>query len=486
VNRGNLVRLGLIVVLASLALAEVLVPSAPSIGEGAPGNNTLGMRLGLDLSGGIRLVYDADTSQIGNQSIEDALDGVVDIIQNRVDAYGVSEPVVQIQGNDRISIQLPGIRDMQAAVDLVGQTALLDFRVLTEESWQVAQDQVNQGIFPGYESLTESGAIEWVPAKGVTSRGEEIHLKGEHLKRTARRDIDTQTNEPMVRFEMTDEGAELLSYISGQLFVAPESSQNRPLGIFLDGNYVSSPRVNAQLSDGGVITGVGLDEARELAILLNAGVLNIPLGHREGDSFFAGPAVQDPVDPTLGADSLEKSLIAGLAGLLLVLLFMALYYRVPGLLAGGALVIYAILVLAAFKLIPVTLTLSGIAAFVLSIGMAVDANVLIFERMKEELRAGRTLGGAIEAGFNRAWNAIRDSNVTTLIICGILYWMGSTFAEPRVMGFALTLAIGVSLSMFTAIVVTRTLLRLFVGTRFAGNLSLFGARPLAKTPTPEE
>jgi preprotein translocase subunit SecD len=165
---------------------------------------------------------------------------------------------------------------------------------------------------------------------------------------------------------------------------------------------------------------------------------------------------------------------------------MALFYRLPGVLAGCALVIYGVLILAAFKLIPVTLTLAGIAAFILSIGMAVDANVLIFERMKEELRAGRTLGGAIEAGFNRAWNAIRDSNVTTLIICGILYWMGSNFAEPRVMGFALTLAIGVSLSMFTAIFVTRTLLRLFVGTRMTERLSLFGAQRAVQTPDSEE
>jgi preprotein translocase subunit SecD len=165
---------------------------------------------------------------------------------------------------------------------------------------------------------------------------------------------------------------------------------------------------------------------------------------------------------------------------------MGLFYRLPGVLAGCALIIYGILVLAAFKLIPVTLTLAGIAAFILSIGMAVDANVLIFERLKEELRAGRTLSGAIEAGFNRAWNAIRDSNITTLIICAILYWMGSNFAEPRVMGFALTLAIGVALSMFTAIVVTRTLLRLVVGTKLAERLWLFGAQRPEKPSDYEE
>jgi preprotein translocase subunit SecD len=325
----------------------------------------------------------------------------------------------------------------------------------------------------------------WDPATGIID-GESIHLTGRHLERNSQVVLRQDTNQPEVQFNLGGDGAELLRQISTRLFVSQDSLQNRPFGIFLDGGYVSSPNMNAVLSDSGVITGLTLDGARELAILLNAGALPIPLGHWERDAFIAGPAVQDEVDPTLGADSLEKSLIAGSIGLFLVLLFMVLYYRLPGLLAGGALIIYGILVLAAFKLIPVTLTLAGIAAFVLSIGMAVDANVLIFERMKEELRAGRTLGGAIEAGFNRAWTAIRDSNVTTLLICGILYWMGSSFAEPRVMGFALTLAIGVSLSMFTAIFVTRTFLRLFVGTRFAGNLGLFGAQRSARPSDLEE
>ena len=484
-RRKSLIRLAMIVVLAGLALAEVLIPNAPSFSVCAPGDNALGMRLGLDLSGGIHLVYDADLTQIGNESAGEALDGVVDIIQRRVDAFGVSEPVVQTQGGDRISIQLPGVRDMQAAIDLVGQTAELDFMELTEVSWQIAQAQVGTGLGVDYRSLTAQGAIEWKPATGLLG-SEEVHLTGRHLERNSQVILRQDTNQPEVAFSLGSDGAELLRQISTRLFVSTDSLQNRPFGIFLDGEYVSSPNMNAVLTDSGVITGLTLDGARELAILLNAGALPIPLGHWERGVFIAGPAVQDEVDPTLGADSLEKSLIAGSIGLFLVLLFMALYYRLPGLLAGGALIIYGILVLAAFKLIPVTLTLSGIAAFVLSIGMAVDANVLIFERMKEELRAGRTLGGAIEAGFNRAWTAIRDSNVTTLIICGVLYWMGSSFAEPRVMGFALTLAIGVSLSMFTAILVTRTFLRLFVGTRFENNLGLFGAQRSAQPSDLEE
>ena len=479
-NRRNAIRLTLIALLVGLALSEVLIPNAPSMSESSPGNNTLGMRLGLDLSGGIHLVYEADLTDIGNETASEAMDGVVDIISRRVNAYGVSEPVIQKQGGDRISIQLPGIKDMQAAVNLVGQTAELDFRELTPESWEFVTQFIDQGLQVDYETLTTEGTIEWIPATAIGSNGQEAHLTGKYLERDTFVEIDQNTNEPRVRFAFNSEGAELFAQITGRLI-------EKPLGIFLDDGYVSSPTVKSKIEGGtGVIENMSLNDARDLAILLNAGALPVSLGHWDRGTFLSGPAVQDEVDPTLGADSLQKSLIAGAVGLILVLLFMAFFYRLPGVLAGCALIIYGILVLAAFKLIPVTLTLAGIAAFILSIGMAVDANVLIFERLKEELRAGRTLGGAIEAGFNRAWTAIRDSNVTTLIICGILYWMGSNFAEPRVMGFALTLAIGVALSMFSAIVITRTFLRLFVGTRIAGRLWLFGAQRSEQTPGSEE
>ena len=456
-NRRNLIILGLIVLLTGLCLAEVLVKSAPSIQDVGPGNNTLGMRLGLDLSGGTHLVYEADLSQIGNESAEEAMQGAIDIISMRVDAYGVTEPLIQKQGANRISIQLPGIRDMETAVELVGQIAQLDFRELVYDS-------------EGNPALDENGYYVWKPATGIDSQGNEVHLTGKYLKRNNYVSLDQTTNEPMVSFEFDSEGAALFEQITTRLL-------EKPLGIFLDDQLISYPTVKAVLSDSGVITGLSLDEARNLAILLNAGALPVPL---------KGPIVREDIDPTLGADSLRKSLIAGMVGLILVILFMVLYYRVPGVLASVALIIYGILVLAAFKLIPVTLTLSGIAAFILSIGMAVDANVLIFERMKEELRAGRPLSGAIEAGFSRAWSAIRDSNLTTLIVCVILYWMGNMLAEPRVMGFALTLGIGVLLSMFTAIVVTRTFLRLLVGTGIANNLWLFGAKKAEQPSTPKE
>lgn len=471
-NRGNLFRLALIAILFGLALSEVLIRDAPSIGDSSPGNNTVGMRLGLDLSGGTHLVYKADLSQIGNETAADAVKGAMDIIELRVNAYGVSEPVIQKQGTDRISVQLPGVRDMDAAVSLIGQTAELDFRELTDESWQEVQRLTAQGNFTGYESLTEQGILEWIPATAISSKGETVHLTGGHLKRNTRVEFSQITSEPEVHFELTSGGAGLFAQITGRLI-------GRPLGIFLDDAWISSPIVRSEIPGGsGVIENMkGLDEARRLSTLLNAGALPVPL---------EGPVIREDIDPTLGADSIRKSLIAGVVGLALVLAFMMLYYRLPGVLASGALLLYGVLVLAAFKLIPVTLTLAGIAAFILSIGMAVDANVLIFERLKEELRAGRTLGGAIEAGFNRAWAAIRDSNISTLITCGILYWMGNILAEPRVKGFALTLAIGVALSMFTAIFVTRTFLRLFVGTRLAGRLSLFGMASVEQTSLSKE
>ena len=297
-------------------------------------------------------------------------------------------------------------------------------------------------------------------------------MTGKHLERNTYVDFKDITGEPIVLFELTGQGSELFADITGRLI-------GRPLGIFLDDTYYSSPIVQSRIEGGsGVIENIeGRDEAHRLTRLLNYGALPVPLGE---------PIIREDIDPTLGTDSIRKSLIAGVVGLLLVLAFMMLYYRLPGLMASGALLIYGVMVLAAFKLIPVTLTLAGIAAFILSIGMAVDANVLIFERLKEELRAGRTLGGAIEAGFNRACVAIRDSNISTLITCLILWMMGRALAEPRVMGFALTLAIGVALSMFTAIFVTRTFLRLFVGTRLAGRLSLFGMSTVEQISLPKE
>jgi len=457
VNRRNLIILTLTIILFALGLAEVLVKNSPSIQGGNPGNNTLGMRLGLDLSGGTRLVYKADLSQIGNESTASAVKGAMDIITRRVDAYGVSEATIQKLGSDQIVVQLPGVRDVEAAINLIGSTAQLEFKELVYDS-------------SGNPVLDSNGNPTWKPATGIDSSGRESPLTGQYLKRNAQVVFATNTNVPEVAFEFNSEGATLFGQITGRLI-------NKPLGIFLDNQLISSPTVRAQIGASGVIENIPLDEARNLAILLNAGALPVPL---------TGPIERTSVDPTLGADSIRKSLIAGAIGLALVIMFMMIYYRLPGVLASVALIMYGILMLALFKLIPVTLTLPGIAGFILSIGMAVDANVLIFERLKEELRSGRTLGVASETGFNRAWPAIRDSNITTIIACVILYWVGSALAEPRMMGFALTLGIGVALSMLSAIIVTRTFIRLLVGTNVAENLPLFGVAKPAQTLNPKE
>jgi len=457
VNRRNLIILTLIIILVALGLTEVLVKNSPSIQGGNPGNNTLGMRLGLDLSGGTRLVYKADLSQIGNESTTSAVQGAMDIITRRVDAYGVSEATIQKLGSDQIVVQLPGVRDVEAAINLIGSTAQLEFKELVYDS-------------SGNPVLDSNGNPQWISATGIDSSGQEVPLTGQYLKSNARVVFAPNTNAPEVSFEFDSEGATLFSQITGRLI-------GKPLGIFLDNQLISSPTVRAQIGASGVIENIPLDEARNLAILLNAGALPVPL---------TGPIERTSVDPTLGADSIRKSLIAGMVGLILVIAFMVLYYRLPGVLASVALIIYGILMLALFKLIPVTLTLPGIAGFILSIGMAVDANVLIFERLKEELRSGRTLGVGIETGFNRAWPAIRDSNITTIIVCIILYWVGSALAEPRMMGFALTLGIGVALSMFSAIIITRTFIRLLGRTNVADNLTLFGVAKPAQTSNPKE
>jgi len=461
VNRRNSIILVLIIILFALALAEVLVKNSPSITGGSPGNNTLGMRLGLDLSGGTRLVYEA---RLGNETpTATDIQSAITIITRRVDAYGVSEATIQKLGSDQIVVQLPGVRDVEAAINLIGSTAQLDFRELVYDNGNPAKD--------------ENGNFIWKPATATDSSGQEVPLTGQYLKRTSKVEFAPNTNAPEVSLEFNSEGANLFEQITSRLFVAKDSPSNKPLGIFLDNQLVSDPKVNGVLSNTSVITGLTLTDASNLAILLNEGALPVSLN---------GPIERTTVDPTLGADSIRKSLIAGMIGIILVIAFMVLYYRLPGALASVALIIYGIVMMGLFKLIPVTLTLPGIAGFILSIGMAVDANVLIFERLKEELRSGRTLGVAVETGFNRAWPAIRDSNITTIIACVILYWIGSALAEPRMMGFALTLGIGVALSMFSAITITRTFMRLLVGTNVAGNLPLFGISKPAQTSNAKE
>jgi preprotein translocase subunit SecD len=267
-------------------------------------------------------------------------------------------------------------------------------------------------------------------------------------------------------FEWDETGAQLSEQVTERLIGQPMGIFDGDVALLGDDDLPIAPIVQNVISDRGQIEGLSLDEATRLSKQLNYGRLPVSL------SIYS----DETVSPTLGEDFIEMSLKAGIIGIILVMLFMIIYYRLPGFLASLALVFYGALVLAIFKLIPVTMTLAGIGGFVLSIGMAVDANVLIFERMKEEFATGRTLGAAIDAGFSRAWTAIRDGNITTFIVCVILYWMGTVLLSGEsIQSFAMTLFIGVAVSMFTAIIVTRTLLRLFVGSHLARKTALFSA-----------
>ena len=432
--RRNRLKLAIIFILVGLAASTLAFRSISFPFDRGSEDTVLGLRLGLDLQGGTHLVYRADDPNVSREQME----GVSSVIERRVNAFGVTEPLVQLKGRNEIVIQLPGISDIEEAKDLIGGTAQLDFRECTDPN-------ASAGTCPSWQKATAEG-----------SGGIEKELTGAFLRPNSAVIADPQTGLPTVRFEFNGEGARMFEQLTRRLL-------GRPLGIFLDDQRISAPTVQAVISQTGQITGINQSDARLLAIQLNAGALPVSISVvREQD-----------VSATLGKDSLDKSYVAAGIGLGLVMLFMVLYYRVPGLVSVGSLLVYTVLVLAVFKLVPVTLTLSGIAAFVISVGMAVDANVIIFERMREELRAGRTLGAAIETGFDRAWAAIRDSNVTTLIVMFILWWFGEQLGEPKVIGFAVTLIIAVLASMFTAIFVTRTFLRLLVTTPLAARMHLF-------------
>ena len=403
------------------------------------GTGPLGLRLGLDLQGGSHLVYEARAADVTDEQLE----GVVRTIERRINAFGVAEATVQRLGERRVVVQLPGIRDVAEAKRLIGETAKLEFKERTCEAVALGGECVN----PTDKDIGLSGddlADAWA---------------GQH----------PQTGEAIVNIQFNQRGTRVFADLTTRLAGDP----SKRIAIFLDDRLLLDPTVDEPIPSGtGFIRGGFTPQrARTIAIQLDSGRLPVPLGD---------PILETTVDATLGQDSLQKSLLGGMVGFVLVVAFMVAYYRVPGLVAAVALGIYVMAVVALFKLIPVTLTLAGIAAFILSIGMAVDANILIFERMKEELRGGRTLGSAVDMGFSRAWQAIRDSNVATFIITAVLYWFGSRLGTPLVVGFAVTLFIGVATSMFTAIVVSRTLLFLVAATPLGRRLGLFspeGYRP---------
>jgi preprotein translocase subunit SecD len=409
-----------------------------------------GIQYGIDLQGGVRMVFQADLSQIEPGSEKDVMQGVTAAIANRVNPLGVTEPNIEMRGKDQIVVELPKLTITDTQKERIGRTVLLEFR-----------EQVDVKDADG--KITEQ---KWVPATAVVN-GETKILNSSYFK------DNTQINrgnlgEILLVFEWTTDGAQISKEVTTRLL-------NKPLGIFEgsgedaqpllgDDGQAIAPIVNAVITDKGEITGLSLKEATGLSKQLNLGRLPAPLK-------LIGEV---NVDPTLGADFVKLAVRAGIIGILAVMVFMIAYYRIPGLVACISLIYYGVITLALFKLWPVTMTLAGIGGFVLSIGMAVDANVLIFERMKEELKTGQTLGSAIEAGFSRAWTAIWDSNITTIIACVVLYWVGSTVAfGGSVKGFALTLGIGVVISMLTAVLLSRLLLRPLNRTGLAKNTALF-------------
>ena len=599
--------IAVIVIAAGLALGFQRI----SLGNFQRGGDApLGLSLGLDLQGGIHLVYQADlTDPESGEPVEvsaDQMEALQRAIERRVNSSGLGEPIIQILGADRLLIQLPGVRDRERAVSLIGETARLEFkrrelnvsRDVTEIS---AEDVLSVSVGPmpsppGAEdaaptpeaeptptpesgeaqppvppevaaalerAIEEEGLADETPSppmliiefseSGADSmqaiadrllasfadylasvqRGDllppstlDLVVDGAEYQRFAVNgsninrvegtntfainlplDADNQPQDmeeakarvgdnpnivfteiqgyvdedtgltgddlarafpgqhttsqlPIVNLEFDDNGTRVFGEMTTDIVrKAEETGIRDQIAIILDGEELISPQVNSPITAGtAIIEGrdFTVERVRDLALLLESGRLPVPI-----------TLIQErDVDAILGADSLAKSLVAGVVGLGLVLAFMTLYYRLPGLMASVALVIYATLVLAVFKLTPVTLTLSGVAALILSIGMAVDANILIFERMKDELRAGRTLLTSINIGFDRAWPAIRDGNVSTLITCGILFWFADQLGASIVQGFAATLAIGVCLSMFTAITVSRALLRIAASARF--------------------
>lgn len=396
----------------------------------------LSIRQGLDIKGGLQVVYEADTSNIKETDRLTAMEALRENINNRVDAYGVTEPSIQTvrSGNSyRLIVELPGVEDIDNALDMIGKTAKLEFK---KESSEFVEYQ---------NSLKETSldTVEEFSGEYFVNSG----LTGADLAKTYV-SFDPQTGEPEVGFEMTAEGAIKLEALTKEI-------QGRPLAIFLDDQLLSAPVVQAVISDKGRITGnFTLQDAHDLVIQLNAGALPVPITK----------VSQQNIGATLGSSSVRQSLIAGFLGLLLVMIFMIGYYGRLGLLADIALIIYGLITLALYKLIPITITLAGMTGFILSIGMAVDSNILIFERIREELAQGAPFKQALRYGFGRGWDDIKDANVCTLISCFVLFnpfnW-SFLHTSGIVRGFAITLALGVAVSLFTGLLVTRTLIRVF-------------------------
>jgi preprotein translocase subunit SecD len=389
-------------------------------------------KLGLDLEGGLRVEYQA-TPVEGKSPGPADMAIIKDIIERRVNTTGVSEPVVLTQGSDRVVVEMPGVTDVESVRNLVRQTGILDFVPLgttPAQDGQVLDLKTTPPLFSGDQVSSATVGTD-------------------------------QNGRPAVDFVLKDEGAKLFATFTSQ-------HNGEYFAITLDSTVISAPVIDEPIPNGqvqirgGGIRGFAAKDAQDLVTILKFGSLPFPVQELSSEQISA----------TLGSQFLAQSLLAGLIGIGLVITFMIVYYRLTGLVASFALIYYTLAMYAIFRLVPVTLTLAGVAGFVLSVGMAVDANILIFERMKEELRLGKSLPSAVEAGFNRAWNSILDSNVSSLITATILYMFGSSVIR----GFALVLILGVLTSMFSAIVVTRTILRVVVRQGWARKASRYGLR----------
>lgn len=462
--RNNSVSLVLIALLSLITFYIVLPVSHPfwldrmlSLGSDTPRDYSQ-FKLGLDLQGGTQVLLEADLPE-GQEPDEGAMQAAKTIVENRVNGLGVSEAVVQEQGDTRIIVELPGVDNPDQAVETLRSTGQLEF--VDPQGAQLSQGMViNTTNHPTIASDLQADIAagnaqpELIPYPNQVF---ETVMTGDVL-RTA---VATQDefNQWMISFELTSSG-------SDEFFNYTRDHVGDIMAIVLDGRVLSAPVINQAIRDSGVINGAFTqEEAESLGIQMRYGALPVPLEVIDIRTIGA----------SLGQDSVESSLRAGLLGVAAVLLFMLMMYRLPGLLASFALIIYVGLNLLIFKLVPVTLTLPGIAGFILSVGMAVDANILIFERMKEEIRNGRSLRLAVEAGFSRAWLAIRDGNLSTLISCVVLYWFGNSFGASVVKGFAVTLSIGVLLSMLSAVVITRTFMRALAS---GNNRTLIENKPL--------
>jgi protein-export membrane protein SecD/preprotein translocase SecF subunit len=417
---------------------------------------------GLDLQGGLQVVLEADLPE-GQELTPGAMEAARIIVDNRVNGLGVTEPLVQLQGSNRMIVELPGISDPELAISTLRETGLLEF--VDAGRAPIPDGSMIQTTFGGpRDTETGEGSEEVYQPDTVY----ETIITGSDLDQVSNAGLNPDRRVVEINFSLRPEGGQKFGEYTG-------ANIGSFLCIVLDKQVLSCPTVNARIDTNGTISlgNDGLEEGQALAIQLRYGALPVPLKVVENRS----------VGPTLGQDSVQKSIRAGTIGLIVVLLFMIVYYRLPGFMAALAMVVYGLLNFGLYKIIPVTLTLPAITGFILSLGMAVDANILVFERMKEELRAGRNLKLAIELGFSRAWPSIRDSAISTLITCAILFWFGSNFGASIVKGFAITLALGVVTNIFTAVTVTRALLRFMYGVTGEGlkeNKLLMGIDPAQK------